>query len=77
MSEEPNTAGGTQFEELPDAPPKRRMEWTWSGKLGLFLLAFWGVICFIGPLISPYHEADIIADDSFTPTGGLLLRRAW
>ena len=29
------TAAATQFEELPDAPPRRRLQLSWSGKLGI------------------------------------------
>ena len=65
----PQTEGMSKFDELPDAPPKRRMKWSWTGKAGISVLIFWIFICFFGPLISPYHEADIIADDSFTEPG--------
>ena len=46
-----------QFEELPDAPPRRRIQLSWSGKIGACTILFWIVIIFIGPLIAPYHEA--------------------
>ena len=50
-----NTAP-TQFEELPDAPPRRRLQLSWSGKVGICVVAFWALIVVIGPYISPYHD---------------------
>ena len=57
------------FEELPDAPPKRKLKFSLIGKIAIAITAMWVVIAFIGPFISPYHEADILADDSFTEAG--------
>jgi len=59
----------TQYDELPDAPPKRRMKFSLIGKIAISIVIFWVVVAFVGPFISPYHEADIIADDSFTEMG--------
>ena len=59
----------TAYDELPDAPPKRRLKFTIVGKTAITIVGFWVVIAVIGPFISPYHEADIIADDSFTEAG--------
>ena len=53
------------FDELPDAPPKRRIKLSWVGKISVAIVAFWLVICFIGPSIAPYHEMDMDGDDSF------------
>ena len=64
------TTGGTmQFEELPDAPPKRRLKLSWSGKIGVAVVVFWAIIVFIGPSISPYHEADILDEALFIVPG--------
>ena len=60
----------TQFDELPDAPPKRKIKLTWAGKTGFVILIFWGIIVAIGPLISPYHEADILDEELFIVPGG-------
>jgi len=64
----------TIYDELPDAPPKKRLKLTWTGKLGVVVVAFWVLMVIIGPWIAPFHEADIIADDSymapFTATEG-------
>ena len=61
--------GAARFEELPDAPPKRRLKFTTVGKVAIGVVAFWLVIVAVGPWISPYHEADLVADDSFTSAG--------
>lgn len=53
------------YDELPDAPPKKRLKLSWTGKLGVVIVAFWLVMVVIGPWIAPFHEADIIGDDSF------------
>ena len=70
MADPIKPAGGTtQFEELPDAPPRRRMQLSWPGKLGVCVVAFWMIIVFIGPSISPYHEADILDEALFIVPG--------
>jgi peptide/nickel transport system permease protein len=53
------------FAELPDAPPKRRIKLTWLGKLSVGIVAFWLIICVVGPSIAPFHEMDMDGDDSF------------
>ncbi len=55
------------YDELPDAPPKKKLKLSWTGKLGVAIVAFWIIMVAIGPLISPFHEADIIGDDSYLP----------
>jgi peptide/nickel transport system permease protein len=55
------------YDELPDAPPKKRIKLTWVGKLSVAIVVLWIVIAFIGPFIAPYHEADMAADDGFMP----------
>ena len=76
MSEDAGRTDGTDrgtssttFEELPDAPPKRPLRLTLVGKVAVSIVAFWLVIAVVGPWIAPYHEADIVADDSFTEAG--------
>ena len=70
MADPIQTPGGTtQFEELPDAPPRRRMQLSWPGKIGVCVVVFWMVIVFIGPSISPYHEADILDEALFIVPG--------
>ncbi len=63
------TDATVQFEELPDAPPRRRVKFSWSGKLGICVVAFWMVVVVIGPYISPYHEADILDEALFIVPG--------
>ncbi len=53
------------FAELPDAPPKRRIKLTWVGKLSVAVVAFWLIVCIVGPSIAPFHEMDIDGDDGF------------
>jgi len=62
-----------KFDELPDAPPKRRIQLTWVGKTATAIVAFWVFLAIFGPFLAPYHEADIIADDSFLPADGQFL----
>ena len=63
------TGPAPQFEELPDAPPRRRLQLSWSGKLGVAVVVFWAIIVAIGPTISPYHEADILDEALFIEPG--------
>lgn len=53
------------FDELPDAPPKRKTKLSWVGKVSVAIVVFWMVIVVIGPSIAPYHEMDMEGDDSF------------
>jgi peptide/nickel transport system permease protein len=57
----------SQYDELPDAPPKKKITLSWVGKLGVVVVVFWLVMIVIGPMIAPFHEADIIGNDSFMP----------
>ena len=69
MAEPDRSTGATHFEELPDAPPRRRLKLTWSGKTGICVVVFWAAIVVIGPWISPYHEADILDEALFIVPG--------
>ena len=70
MSEIPqSTITSRQFDELPDAPPKRKIRLSWSGKLGIAVLVFWAVIVAIGPYISPYDEAEFLDESLFIVPG--------
>ena len=53
------------FDELPDAPPKRKLKLSWVGKLASLVVIFWLVIVAIGPSIAPHHEMDMDGEDSF------------
>jgi len=61
----------TIYDELPDAPPKKKLKLSWTGKLGVAIVAFWVIMAVIGPWVAPFHEADIIADDSYLPPGSV------
>ncbi len=67
-----NTTDETKsiYDELPDAPPKKRIKLSWVGKISVAIVVAWIVIAFIGPFVAPYHEADMAADDSFMPGDG-------
>ena len=65
-----NNSQTTQFDELPDAPPKRKIKLSWAGKVGVVVLIFWAIIVVIGPMISPYYEGDILDEELFMVPGG-------
>lgn len=54
-----------KFDELPDAPPKRKLKLSWTGKIATMIVIFWMVIAIIGPFVAPFHEMDMDGDDSF------------
>ena len=56
-----------RFVELPDAPPKRRLELSWVGKIATAIVVFWVLMALFGQFVAPYHEADMIADDEYMP----------
>ncbi|MEM7194073.1 MAG: ABC transporter permease [Pseudomonadota bacterium] len=70
MSTEQNTSGDDviakidAFDELPDAPPKRRLKLSWVGKIASAVVAFWLLMVIIGPYIAPYHEMEMEGDFS-------------
>ena len=59
-----------KFEELQTAPPKEKIRLSWVGYTSAAIIAIWIIIAFAGPYIAPFHEADMIADDSFLPADG-------
>ena len=65
-----NNNQAMQFDELPDAPPKRKIKLSWAGKAGVVVLIFWAFIVAFGPTIAPYHEADILDEELFVVPGG-------
>jgi len=71
MSEQESKATlETSFQELPDAPPRRRIRFSLSGKIGIFFVLFWILMIFIGPSISPFNEADFLDESLFIVPGG-------
>jgi len=59
----------TIYDELPDAPPKKKLKLTWTGKLGVAVVSFWVLMVFIGPSIAPYDQAAMLDMDSYLPPG--------
>ncbi len=62
-----------RFDELPDAPPRKRIKLSWVGKLAALVVAAWLVIVAIGPSIAPFHQMDFAGDDGFLPGDGEFL----
>ncbi len=61
-----------KFAELPDAPPKRGIRLSWTGKIAVAIVALWVFLAFFGPWIAPYHEAEFVVDDGFLPAGACM-----
>jgi peptide/nickel transport system permease protein len=59
----------TIYDELPDAPPKKTLKLSWTGKLGVVVVAFWVIMAVIGPWVAPYDQAEILDMDSYLPPG--------
>jgi len=59
----------SQFEELPDAPPRRRLKFSLTGKLGICMVTLWVFVASIGPYVAPYHESDILDEALFIVPG--------
>ncbi len=56
-----------KFDELPDAPPKKRLKLSWVGILAVGVVAFWLIMVAIGPSVAPFHEMDMAGDEDFAP----------
>ncbi len=70
MTNEPNqTSEEMSFDELPDAPPRRRIRYSWAGKFGMAVVIFWAIIVVMGPWLAPYHEADFLDEALFVVPG--------
>jgi peptide/nickel transport system permease protein len=68
----PDTQQGSkrvQFNELPDAPPRRKIKLSWPGKISIGVLIFWAVIVAIGPYIAPYDEGEFLDESLFVVPG--------
>lgn len=53
----------TIYDELPDAPPKKRLHLSWIGKISVAIVVIWVVVALIGPWIAPYEEDYFIEED--------------
>lgn len=55
--------GKTIYDELPDAPPKKRIRLSWVGKISVCVVAFWVFMALFGTWLAPYSERDYIEED--------------
>ncbi len=56
----------TIYDELPDAPPKKKLRLSWVGKISVGIVAFWVFLAIFGTWLAPWSERDYIEE---TPTG--------
>ncbi len=68
-SKDPNPTVLSDFEELPDAPPRRKIQFSRVGKTAIGIVVFWVLMVIIGPGIAPYHEADFLDEALFIVPG--------
>ena len=66
---DPNQPVRSDFDELPDAPPRRKIRFSWVGKTAIGVVVFWALMVIIGPGIAPYHEADFLDEALFIVPG--------
>jgi len=52
-----------EFEELPDAPPRRALRLSPTGWASVGVILFWLAMALAGSFIAPYSEAQFIEDD--------------
>ncbi|WPC06165.1 ABC transporter permease [Pseudomonas benzenivorans] len=61
-------ADGLEHDKAPaQVTRKRRFSLSVGGVIGLLLVAFWGLMAFIGPLIAPHDANALVSDDFFGP----------
>ena len=53
----PEEAGKTIYDELPDAPPKKRIRLSLTGRISVAIVAFWVLMAIFGPMLAPHDEA--------------------
>ena len=53
----------TQFDELPDAPPKKRIRLSVTGKICVGIVVFFVAMAIFGPYVAPFSEAEFIEED--------------
>ncbi len=56
--------GKTIYDELPDAPPKKRIRLSWIGKISVAVVAIWVFLAIFGTWLTPYTERDYIEEDA-------------
>ena len=47
----------TIYDELPDAPPKKRIRLSLTGRISVAVVAFWVLMAVFGPMLAPHDEA--------------------
>jgi len=52
-----------EFEELPDAPPRRALRLSTAGWFSVGVILFWLAMALTGSFIAPYSEAQFIEED--------------
>lgn len=53
--------------ERSSARTRSRVHLTWTGWLGVAVVSFWVLMALFGSFLAPFHEAEMVADDSFLP----------
>jgi peptide/nickel transport system permease protein len=61
------------YEELQDAAPVQKIKLSLTGKIASGVVIFWIFIALFGSYLAPFHEADLIADDSYLPSDSQFL----
>ncbi|MBY6116130.1 ABC transporter permease [Mameliella alba] len=59
----PNNDAFDATGELPQIPPRRRLELSWIGWVATAIVGIWVVLALVGPWIAPWHQADFIEYD--------------
>lgn len=52
--------GKTIYDELPDAPPRKRIRLSMTGKVSVCIVAFWVFIAVFGQFLAPYQEGTVV-----------------
>ncbi len=58
-----DSSASMNFEELPDAPPRRQFRLSIVGKVSACIVIAWVILACIGMFVAPYHEAEFIEED--------------
>ena len=54
----------SQFDELPDAPPKSMIRLSWIGRISVAIVAAWVFLAIFGPWVAPWAESHFIEEDA-------------
>ena len=68
---------GVSFDELPDAAPRAKFRFSFTGWIGTIVVSFWVLVAIFGPFIVPYGENELPFPDAYSefqlPQAGALL----